>query len=88
MAGPPNISESNSSYSVLSIEQFELQEFLRDDIAVVVYLIFLCIVGTIGNGHAFIVYLAGTNPQTTGCSSYGWPPLTLLRVQSVCRSKL
>lgn len=63
MAGPPNISESNSSYSVLSIEQFELQEFLRDDIAVVVYLIFLCIVGTIGNGHAFIVYLARYKPS-------------------------
>lgn len=51
-----NHSLSNTTRSVLTIEQYEFQEFLQDDIAVVVYLILLCFVGTIGNGHAFIVY--------------------------------
>lgn len=63
MAGPSNTSVRISNYSELSIEQFELEEFLRDDVAVVVYLIFLCVVGTIGNGHAFIVYQVRYKPS-------------------------
>lgn len=41
---------------VILIEQFEFQEFLKDDIVVVIYLIFLCFVGIIGNGYVFIIY--------------------------------
>uniref|UniRef100_A0A8W8NQ93 G_PROTEIN_RECEP_F1_2 domain-containing protein n=1 Tax=Magallana gigas TaxID=29159 RepID=A0A8W8NQ93_MAGGI len=63
MDSQPNVSLSNSTGSVISIEQFEFQEFLKDDIAVVIYLIFLCFVGTIGNGHAFIIYHVRYKPS-------------------------
>ncbi|XP_062572796.1 cholecystokinin receptor type A-like [Saccostrea cucullata] len=53
----------NSTGVALTIEQYEFQEFLKDDIAVVVYLILLCFVGTIGNGHAFIVYHVRYKPS-------------------------
>ncbi|XP_022337660.2 cholecystokinin receptor type A-like [Crassostrea virginica] len=63
MAALPNISLNATTSSILTIEEFEFQEFLKDDIAVVVYLILLCFVGTIGNGHAFIVYHVRYKPS-------------------------
>lgn len=56
MVGLFNISVRIFNYLELLIEQFELEEFFRDDVVVVVYLIFLCVVGMIGNGYVFIVY--------------------------------
>lgn len=39
-----------------TLEELEYKQFLKEDILVVSYLVLLSVVGTIGNGHALIVY--------------------------------
>ena len=54
---------ANTSRILPSIEDYEYSEFLKDDVLVVGYLIILCIIGTIGNGHAIVVYYLSYKPS-------------------------
>ncbi|KAK3087544.1 hypothetical protein FSP39_007368 [Pinctada imbricata] len=53
----------NVTRSSISIEEYEFREFLKDDVLVVGFLIFFCLIGSIGNGHALVVYYFGYKPS-------------------------
>lgn len=52
----PQSMDNVSSLNLQSLEEYEFQQFLDEDLLVVSYLVLLAVVGTIGNGHALIVY--------------------------------
>jgi hypothetical protein len=58
-----NSTTDKANLSHLTLEEFEYQQFLEDDLVVVAYLILLSVIGTIGNGHALTVYLLRYKPS-------------------------
>lgn len=56
-ANSTSLRYSMDNTSILqTLEEYEYQQFLDEDLLVVSYLVLLSVVGTIGNGHALIVY--------------------------------
>lgn len=49
-------STDTENVSHISLEEFEYNQFIEEDLIVVSYLVLLSVVGTIGNGHSLLVY--------------------------------
>lgn len=58
-----NSTTDKTNISHLSLEEFEYEQFLEDDLLVVSYLVLLSVIGTVGNGHALTVYLLRYKPS-------------------------